>query len=66
MLSYIIKLASELGEIRAKLQASLRLPARPQMWPGLTHTGPVADASTENKETTLSTGPAGHALTLVC
>ena len=62
---------SKLGwlvNIRAGSQTSLRLrrlPVRPQMWPGLSDTGPVVDPSAENTGSNLLTGlssPAVHVL----
>ena len=44
--TYLLRLASELGEIRPGPQTGRRLPrlpVQPQMWPGPTHTGLVAD-----------------------
>ena len=39
-----------------------RLPVRPQVWSGLTDSGPVAEPSRENTETAIPTGPGIHAL----
>ena len=55
-------LAGELREIRAGAQTRVRfcrLPVRPQVWSGLTDSGPVAEPSRENAETAIPTGLPG-------
>ena len=58
----------KLEKIRAGVQTShrfCRLPVRPQVRSGPTHTGPVAEPSRENTETAISSslsGPAVHVL----
>ena len=55
-------LAGELREIRAGAQTRFRffrLPVRPQVWLGLTDSGPVAEPSRENAETAIPTGLPG-------
>ena len=59
------RLAGEHGEIRAGTQTNLRLrrlPVRPQMWPGPSDTGLVADPSAENTGSNLPTGLSGQAV----
>ena len=59
------RLAGELGEIRTGAQANLRfcrLPVRPQSWPGLAHTGPVAKSTGQNTGNIVSTGLSGPAV----
>ena len=59
------RLAGELVEIITGTQASLRLcrlPVRPQIWPGRTDTGPVAEPPGQNTETAIPTGLFGLAV----
>ena len=58
------RLAGECREIRTGTQTGIRLrrlPVRPQVRPGPTDTGPVAEPSRENKDTLITTGLSGPA-----
>ena len=61
-------LAGECRKIRTETQAGFqlcRLPVRPQVWSGLTYTGPVAEPSRQNTGTALPSdlsGPGVHVL----
>ena len=58
------RLAGKCREIRTGAQTGLRLrrlPVRPQVRPGPTDTGPVAEPSRENKDTLITTGLSGPA-----
>ena len=59
------RLDGECRKIRTRTQASLRLcrlPVRPPVRQGLTHTGPLAKPSRENSETASATGLSGPAV----
>ena len=59
------RLDGECREIRTRTQASLRLcrlPVRPLVRPGTTHTGPLAKPSRENSKTAGATGLSGPAV----
>ena len=60
-----VRLPDECEKIRAAPQASLRLrrlPVRPQVRLGPTHTGPVAEPSAKNTGTSILTGLSGLAI----
>ena len=59
------RLAREFRKIRTGAPTSIqlrRLPVRPQVWLGQTDTGPVAESSRENTNTTFATGLSGLAV----
>ena len=57
-----IGVAGEHGKVRTGTEAGFqlcRLPVRPRVWSGPTHTGPVATPSGKNTETSIPTGLSG-------